>query len=59
MTPKDLEKELGLSMSQQYKLRSAKYREYNAKRGGINLPFIKQMGLIMYDRFKFIEKSEN
>lgn len=55
MTPKDLEKELGLSMVQQYRLRSANFRERNAKKGGFNLPFIKQMGLIVYDRDDVIE----
>lgn len=50
MTPQDLENELGLSLSQQYKLRSARFREENAKKGGFNLPYIKQMGLIVYDR---------
>ena len=32
MTPKDLEKGLGLSIAQQYKLRSARFREQNAKK---------------------------
>lgn len=55
MTPKDLEKELGLSIARQYVLRSSKFRDRNAKKGGVNLPFIKQMGLIVYDRDDVIE----
>lgn len=50
MTPQDLERELGISLQQQYKLRSARFRKLNAEKGRTNLPYIKQMGLIVYDR---------